>query len=82
MKKCYFLCSFTSNLSYKQSKFICENKLVGVSSSQEAVFLDFMIFSEIFKNKTIRNHLKNVRKKLRTINIPIGKFKFRNLFFF
>lgn len=74
MNSCYFFCSLSKKkFNHDESKSICNNNLVGVSDQKEAIFLEFIVFSENYLKREL-NDMKNLSRKIEKIILPIGFF--------
>lgn len=87
MESCYYLCAMHEKRRYSYGKKLCGSNLVGVSSHDEARFLEMLIYSYQFQNKPKK--ISNLERELENLKIPIGIFyiviyliKFIYFFFF
>lgn len=75
MSSCYYFCNnYTknSNINHFQSKSLCKNKLISISSQEEAKFIDAILSSNFYR-KGQKKQLKNLNKLLKKYKIPMGK---------
>lgn len=84
MRKCYYVCTTSKMINYKESDDLCKNRLIGLSHQDEARFSQFIAISnKISLNQTDR--ILNLNIELEDFPIPTGErlnpnFKVYNYF--
>lgn len=73
MESCYYLCENKREVKFSKRSELCGNDIVGVSSHDEARFLEMMIFSNEFQKSS--PNFENPEVELQKLEIPIGNGK-------